>query len=293
MTGAIDSRRVAVLVLNWHGADDTIGCLRSLADLDASPGVIRVIDNGSEDDSASRIRAAFPDLDVTVHDDNRGFGAGHNPVLAELLGADPESACDWIWLVNNDARVAPDTLNRMLELAARTPSAGVIGAAIHHLDPPHALQALGGGHIDWWRGRSFEIADPKSSASLDYITGACMLLSADALRAVGTFDPRYFMYWEDADLCRRIVHAGWTLEVARNARVLHRRSSSIGEASPRKDFLMNASGLRFFRRHGPLGGWPAIFVGVTGRLARRLIRGQWKEAAAVHAGVRAGLKKDQ
>lgn len=277
---------VAVVVLNFNGADDTLACLESLAALQSAPGAIHVVDNASEDDSVERIRHAFPSVSVSTNATNLGFGAGLNPVLKTLLEAD----LDWIWLLNNDTRIEPDALENLLEQAGAHSDAGAIGARIVDMDPPRAVQAWGGGRIGWWRGNSRHFTRKVSDERLDYLTGASMLLRAEALRETGLFDPRFFLYWEDVDLCIRLRATGWKLTVAPDAVVRHRLSGTTGESSPRKDELINASAARFFRKHGPLGGWPAIATGVGGRIARRLLRGDFEAARAVWRGAVSGFR---
>lgn len=277
--------RVAVAVLNYNGADDTLACLRSLAALERAPGTVRVVDNASADDSVERIRSEFPAVDVSVNAANLGFGEGLNPTLARLL----DEGWPWIWLVNNDARAEPDALERLIEHARRHPDAGALGCRVVEADPPHAVQSWGGGRIGWWRGNTRHLIDPAHGSRLDYITGASMLLRADALREIGLFDPRFFVYWEDVDLCLRLRAAGWRLAVAPDAVVHHRLSSTAGSETHAKDALINASAVRFFRKHGRLGGWPAIVVGVSGRIAKRALRGDLAAAAAVWRGALEGL----
>lgn len=277
--------RVALLVLNYRGVDDTLACLAAVGQLDPAPARVIVIDNGSDDDSVERLRAAHPTLDLRCNPRNLGYGAGQNAVLAELL----DDGFDWIWLLNNDARPRQDALGRMLDAAARDARIGAVGARLLDADPPHGLQTLGGGHVHWWRGRSREWGrDREPKPELDYLTGASLLLRSAALRQVGLFDERYFLYWEDVDLCLRMKQAGWTLKVAADAEVLHRQSASTGEGSAAKDRLINAAAVKFFRKHGPLGGWPAILIGTAGRVGKRLLGGRFRQAAAVIRGVVGG-----
>ncbi len=281
-SSAVAPEQVAVVVLNHNGAADTLDCLRSLAALRDAPGTIRLVDNASSDDSVERIRAAFPDLDVSVNAVNLGFGAGLDPTLESLLS----EGWEWIWLLNNDAQVASDALEKLLEHAARNPDAGALGARIVDMEPPHALQSWGGGRIGWWRGNSVHLRSPGDDAELDYLTGASLLLRSRALNSTGLFDPRFFVYWEDVDLCLRLRERGWRLTVAPEAVIRHRLSATTHS---NKDELMNASAVRFFRKHGPWGGWPAIVLGVSARIARRALRGDFVAARAVWRGARSGL----
>ncbi|MEX2497797.1 MAG: glycosyltransferase family 2 protein [Wenzhouxiangellaceae bacterium] len=278
---------VAVVVLNFNGADDTLACLESLGQMRPGPGTLLVVDNASDDDSVPRIRAAFPGAQVSVNESNLGFGGGLNPLLEDVI----RDGHEWVWLLNNDTRVAPDALAQMLEHASAHPEAGAVGARILDMHPPYATQTWGGGRIAWWRGSSRHCTAGTGDEQLDYITGASMLLRVAALQDAGLFDPRFFLYWEDVDLCLRLRRHGWRLTVAADAAVHHRLSGTTGEASAGKDELINASAVRFFRKHAPLGGWPAIVIGTTARIARRLLRGDLAAARAVWRGVWNGLRK--
>ncbi|MGB0513319.1 MAG: glycosyltransferase family 2 protein [Wenzhouxiangellaceae bacterium] len=284
MNAAANADRVAAVVLNHKRADDTIACVESLRGLNTPPGAIELIDNASSDDSVARLRATLPDLPLTVNPRNLGFGGGQNEVIQRLM----DDEFEWIWLLNNDARAAPDTLEGLLK-RARDKRVGAVGALLRDLEPPRGVQAVGGGHVIWWRGSSREWRGERNRP-LDYITGACMLLRAEALRQIGLFDPRFFMYWEDVDLCLRMRRAGWTLAVAEDAVIFHRQSTSTDSTT--KDRLINASTTRFFRKHAPLGGWPAILIGTAARIARRLATGRPAHARAVLQGVRDGLKNE-
>lgn len=283
----MNATRVAAIVLNWRGADDTLACLKSLHAQQRKPDTICVIDNASDDDSVARIQAAYPHVELAVNAKNEGYGRGHNPTLERLLS----EGYTWLWLVNNDAEVRNDGLKHLLEHAGQQPAAGAIGAMIYEHDRPDQLQACGGGRVDWWLGRSSQFLEPVEDARLDYITGACLFLRADALRQIGLFDPAFFMYWEDVDLCLRLKQAGWSLSVAPQAHVLHRSSGSLDHDPLLKDRLMNASAVHFFRTHGAWGGWPALAAGIGGRVMKRVLSGRWAAAGAVMRGAMHGLRK--
>ncbi len=276
--------RVALVILHFEALSDTLSCLDSVAALTRPPDRLIVIDNGSSADPSAAIMACYPRVELRRNARNLGFGGGHNPWLAELLAQD----IDWIWLLNNDTRVEPESLQAMLEYAASEQSLGAVGATLRALEPPHPVLAIGGGRVQPWLGRSRHVRS--AAVSPDYITGACLLLRADALRQCGLFDPGYFMYWEDVDLCFRLRAAGWTLGVATAASVFHAEGATGDLDRPLRAEWLNASAVRFFRQHGPLGGWPAIVVGVGARLCKRLFSLRMAEASAVLRGALQGLQ---
>jgi GT2 family glycosyltransferase len=118
---------------------------------------------------------------------------------------------------------------------------------------------------------------------LQYLTAASVLLRATAIREAGSFDQRFFMYWEDADLSLRLKKAGWKLAVAEDARVLHRESASLGKRSPTLDLYYSRSVVVFFRKHSTFP-WIAIAVSAGGRLIKRLLTGHFRSALAIVKG---------
>lgn len=275
---------VHVLVLNWNGAPDTLACLASLDRLDYPNAAVVVIDNGSGDDSVARIRRERPHQELIENGANLGFGAGNNRGIRRALAA----GADYVWVLNNDAVVEPATLSAMVAAAEADSRLGAVGSALYHLDRPERMQAWGGGWVDLWSGRAGHFVTPVADAALAYLTGASLLLRAAALRQVGDFDEEFFMYWEDADLGLRLRRAGWGLAVAAEGRVRHAESGSLGKGNPTLDRYYNRSAVRFFRKHAPLPAVP-IAVGGLGRLAKRLLHGEWRRLWAVGQGTVQGL----
>lgn len=265
---------VAIVVLNWNGWRDTLRCVASLRSLQGVAAQILVVDNGSTDGSVSRLRQQLPDLVLLESGANLGFGGGCNIGIryAQQAGA------EFIWLINNDAEVAPDTLSALLGVAQADPRLGAVGSVIYEGDATDRVQVWGGGSVNLWLGTSRHRRAP---GSIDFVSGASMLLRSRALHEVGLFDAqRFFMYWEDTDLGFRLRRAGWALGVATQSRVWHRESSSLGQGSVPWDRHSVQSGVRFLRKHAPV---PALSIALM--LARLVIKrcalGRWDRVAAV------------
>ncbi|HEX5760194.1 MAG TPA: glycosyltransferase family 2 protein, partial [Thermoanaerobaculia bacterium] len=187
---------VAVVLVNWNGAADTLATLRSL---DAAHGRERlrplVVDNGSTDGSAARLRAERPDVELVESGANLGFAGGNEVGLRRVL-ADPEVG--WVLLLNTDVEVDPGFLEPLLA-ACLDPSVGAAGPKILYFDPPERLWAAGGRlriretvTVELGRG---EPDGPRWSRAADvtYLTTCCLLVPRDALERVGPLDPAYFI----------------------------------------------------------------------------------------------------
>jgi GT2 family glycosyltransferase len=286
------AKSVAIVILNWNGAQDTLACLNSLEELQYPAHVI-VVDNASSDDSISRLRAAHPDLDLIVNTSNAGFGAGNNLGIRRAL----ESGADFVWLLNNDTSVLPQTLTALMAAATRVDMrVGVVGSVLYDWDGQPVrgdswcqVQAWGGGLIQLYWGRTQHVVVPVPIGLNHFMTAASILVSREAFEATGGFDEAFFMYWEDVDLCFRIRQAGFQMVVAEEARVLHRVSAASARNLFRHDQTFNASAVHFFRKHSRVP-WLPIIVGVGLRCLKRLVRGEFARAKAVLTGALMGLR---
>ncbi len=284
------SPRVHTILVNWNNYTDTAVCLLSLRQVNYDNHEVILVDNGSTDNSPSRIRNAFPDLNIVELGRNLGFAGACNAGIRYALSQGSE----FVWLLNIDTTVDRDALQALVDKARRSPRSAACGSAIYFMDDPQRLQAWGGGHVNFWLGRSRHYLQAVPDNSVEFITGASMLISRKAIESIGLLDEHFFMYWEDADYCFRLRCSGWNLSVAGQSRVWHKGSSSVGKESVKLDRYFNASAKRFFRKHAaaPL---LAIWIGSTLRFAKRALRGEWTRARAVLAGVLAretSIKQD-
>ena len=282
------SSLVVVILLNWHGWRDTIACLESLASIDYANYRVLVVDNDSTDDSVARIRAAHPGVPILETGRNLGFSGGCNVGIRRAV----EEGADYVWLLNNDTTVDPQALTDMVAVAEADLGVGAVGSVLYYLDSPKDIQAWGGGRVCFWSGRTRHHLGPVPSARLHYLTAASILLRRRALEEVGLLDENtFFMYWEDTDFSFRLRKAGWRLAVADQSIVLHREHAATGKGSPLLDYYFNESAVRFFRRYASIPAWP-ISIGVLGRLAKRVLRGNLLGFVATLRGTYAGLRKN-
>ncbi len=273
-------RKVGIVLLNWNGWKDTCACLESLRRLDAVKFEVIVVDNASTNGSASQIRRRYPEARLIETGRNLGFAGGCNVGIRHLI----EQRFDFVWLLNNDTCVGPGALQALVSKARRSRNMGAIGSVIHPSDRRTSIEAWGGGYVDFWLGRSRHFQHPVPDQSLEFITGASMLIRKEAIEDVGLLDERFFMYWEDADFCFRLRRAGWQLGVADESRIWHKGSASVGKESAKLDLYFNASARRFFRKHAPIPSLP-IWMGSALRIGKRAVKGDWIRARAVLGAV--------
>lgn len=244
--------RIAAVVLNWRRADDTIAAVRALR-ADASDVDVIVVDNASEDGSADAIAAALPEVTLIRNERNEGYAGGNNAGIAAALERDPAS----ILILNNDAIVQPGCLEALR--ARRRGVWGIVAPVSFLADRPDVIDfwvarvdlpnmaLIAPGRDEPWPGYT----EPEET---DYATGSAVLVDADLLRRIGPFDERFFLVWEDVDLCLRARRAGARCLVTPDARVLHGRSRSFGgDGSPLFKYFFVRNSFLVLERHGR---WP-------------------------------------
>lgn len=272
--------RVAIVVLNWNGWQDTLACVASLQALDYPNFHIVLVDNGSTDGSEAHLRRALPMVGLLQTGANLGFGGGCNVGLRQALA----TGADYVWLVNSDATVEPGALSALVRRAGEDATLGAVGSVLLDADAAARVQLWGGGRVGLWTGRSVHCKS--SGQTLDFVSGASLLLRRAALEQVGLFDDaRFFMYWEDTDLGFRLRKAGWRLGVAADSTIRHKQSASLGLGNPLLDEYATRSCVRFLRRHAPMP-WVSVGLVLVRMVAKRILIGRPDRLRAVLRGYR-------
>lgn len=262
---------VAAIILNWNRRDDTLACLGSLQDIDYQNLQVILVDNGSTDGTVAAVRQRFPDVEIIQNDANLGYAAGCNVALREILRRE----IDYVLLLNNDTVVAHNMLNRLVAVAEASPEAGMLGPTIWHFDTPERLWAGG------QRVRPITLSgqpphgDPHGAQPYEvgYIFGCGLLLRRQLLEDVGLFDERFFMYYEDQDLCLRARNHGYRLLIVPAAKMWHKVSASTGGAgTPLNKYYLARSSVLFYAKHTPRLLWPLIVLYRSGSAMRTVGR---------------------
>lgn len=251
---------VAILVLNYNGEDCLPKCLESLRNLHYPNYKVVVIDNGSSDQSFVSAQKKYPEYIYLTKKYNSGFAAGMNTgiVYAQNQGY------DFVWLMNYDAEVCPDTLDILIEAHVRNPRIKAMSPVIKN---PDNSVWFAGGSINFFRMRTEHTRHIKKESpyQTDFLTGCAPIFSAELLQQVGNFDERFFLYYEDADLSARLTKKGESLYVVPKAVVIHAEKSST---NPKKLYYLVHFGLLFFALHTSTYLRPYIIGYVT---IRRLV----------------------
>jgi len=242
--------KIGIIILNWNNADGTMACLEALERLECVVGYPLVVDNGSADDSVTRIRARFPGVQVLETGRNLGYTGGNNLGIEHALG----QGCDYVWLLNDDVLVAPDSLAVLVDCARARPEAGLLGPKVYTLEDPHRILSAGGLFQSDWRYRHRGLGELDEGQfdvvrEVDYLSGCALLASRRLIEQVGALDDRFFAYHEDIEWGYRARKGGFQVLFVPGARVWHPDTVSRDTLSALVTYYTSRNHLLFLTKH--------------------------------------------
>jgi len=237
-----------------------------------------VVDNASQDGSLEAVRARFPRVRVVANAQNVGFARACNQGLRE-------TRAPLVLFLNPDAALEPGALAALASLLEARPRIGIAGPRTRNSNGD--IQVSTGPDLSLaseWRQRRLVRGvvhrDPRALAAAearhavehepDWVSGACLLARREAFLAVGGFDEGFFLYEEDADLCRRVRAAGWQVLFTPTAEVRHARGLSMARAPQRAHLEYHRSHLRYYCKHRGLPQRAALRLLLAGRAGLEL-----------------------
>ncbi len=259
--------------------ESCLNSIRQYAGLPPEEYEVHVIDNHSADDSVEMVREQFPEFLLTANPDNKGFGRANNQAFSQCRGK-------YILLLNPDTVVSDNTIPQMLKLMDSLPNAGILGARL--LNSDGTFQRASGGalptlkNIAWhwlflfhllpkrWAPQpTFLIEDRQGTFDIGWVSGAALMLRPAAV-GENIFDPQFFMYGEDLELCDRVQKSGWRVLYTSNASVMHHLRQSVSKHSSAEIQASVVKGNRaYFRiRHGQMKTWLYDFLLTCGYSSR-------------------------
>ncbi len=264
---------VSVVVVSYNDLELLTATINSVATAMEQAGIsgeVIVVDNASQDASAATVRDRFPEVRLIANDMNMGFGNAANQGMLAAHGA-------YVVVLKPSVEVQPGFFGATLAFLAEQPHVGVVGPHVQQPDGVSqstcrrshtwATTLLERTPLQWWLGETSALQrfycrdlDETQPAMVDWVVGACLVVRRAVLQAVGGFDPRFFMYFEETDWCQRINAAGWQVAYFPGAHVLHHRSQSAGQDQIARALNFHHSRQKFLAKE-------------RGRLAALVLRG--------------------
>lgn len=261
---------LSVLVVNFNTRDLTLDCLRSLhRETSIATFELLIWDNGSSDGSVDAIRAEFPEARVIDSPSNLGFGAANNELATLAQG-------EKLLLLNPDTVVLTGGVDRLLAFSRANPDARLVGGRTLNPDRSLAPGSCWGAPTLWstaslalglsslFAGSSF--FNPEAMPGwkrdkvreVDVVAGCWLMIDRDLWSELRGFDPIFFMYGEDADLCVRARALGARIQIDPTAEVIHIGGASEKIRADKMVRLLTAKAQFFGLHWSPIRAWVGL-----------------------------------
>lgn len=275
-------KQLDIIIVNYNSTDYLLKCLESIyrdigENISAS---IFVFDNASNDD-VGRVFRQYPDVRLTVSRRNIGFARAVNACVAQ--GDSP-----YMLILNPDAVIQEGFFQTTLGYIEENQRVGVLGPRIYNEDFtvqgsarsfPSPVTSLFGRNSILTRmfpdnritRKNILYTDirEKTPVKVDWVSGACMIVRRQAVYDVGMLDEKFFMYWEDADWCRRMGDKGWDVIYYPEASVIHFVGGSSEKNLIKSVIEFHKSVYYFYVKHHPSSNWVST-TAVLGSLGVRI-----------------------
>jgi hypothetical protein len=255
-----------VIIVNFKSTRWVLSCLDSFRGEISRQDVKVFVQDNCSDDEVERIKTLFPEAFVSINAANIGFARAVNRALAT-------SESPYVVILNPDTLVLDGFFSSALGYMERNHEVGVLGPAVLNDDGtvqgsarafPTFLTGLFGrnspltkllpGNAITRANIPSERSDGKTPTEVDWVSGACMVVRRKAIAEVGPLDPRFFVYWEDADWCKRMWKKGWKVVYFPPAKVLHHVGASSSTRPVRSLYQFHKSSYKLFYKHAGAPG---------------------------------------
>ena len=259
-------KKIALVILHFNNKDLTLGCLNSIKNLVIKGFSLEVIiiDNSLKNELLN-LRSKFKEFVFLNPEKNLGFTGGNNLGLKKAL----EDGADYLFIVNNDTILDKNLLINLLKEMDSDQSIGILGPKIYFAPGYEFHQEkykptdegkviwYAGGLIDWQNilasHRGVDEIDKgqyEQKIETDFVSGCAMFVKREVFDKVGLFDDKYFLYWEDVDLCTRVKKANFKVMFFPQAKVWHANAGSSEVGGSLHDYYMTRNRMLFGLRYG-------------------------------------------
>ncbi len=240
---------VSIITVNYNQAEVTCALLESLNKTTYPNLEVIVVDNHSTRDDPSIIKKRYPNIVFIQNPINYGFAAGNNYGLMRARG-------EYVMLLNNDIEVPPGFLEPLVAKLENHPEIGAVSPRIKFFYQPDTIQYAGYTPMDKVTIRNSAIGyrekdhgqynEDRETASAH---GAAMMVPVRVVKEIGLMSYIFFLYYEEADWCERILRAGYKIYYVGSSYVLHKESITTGKLSTLKIYYLNRNRIVFMRRN--------------------------------------------
>ncbi|RME69601.1 MAG: glycosyltransferase family 2 protein [Chloroflexi bacterium] len=272
----ISDPKVVAVIVTWNKCRQLVRCINSLLYSSYPLEAIVIVDNASTDGTVEVIRRRFarlPKIHLVENETNLGGSGGFFTGINVAARYHP----DYFWLLDNDVIVDPGALTQLLAVFHQMPESGIVGSKIYFAESPDIIWSFGA-RVNHWLGRISVIGDKEKDngqydriIEVDYVPMCSMLVSSRVIEAIGSVDPQYFVYSDDADFCTRSQRAGFKVYSTPDSLVWHDVTLNSQRMSPFAAYYFTRNYVHYFLRFSPRWYRPGIALFLFLFLIRRLL----------------------
>lgn len=279
---------VSLIIPTYDGKDLLINLLKSLKNLDYKNYEVIIVDNGSSDNTYEFIKNRYTSYKFKIFrlENNLGFAGGMNFGIRHSAG-------DYIVVMNNDMEVTKKWLKELVDVAETDKNIGIVGSSMTTKN----INFMRLGYLEsnkiFFNFRPFDVPKNKKLPEIIQIDNTFGLTKKKLLEKIGLFDDKYFIYWEEVDLCYRAKKAGYKIVVATKAKIYHNTSSTMKKYTYQKIYHYHKNKIRFIMKN--LGFYriiviPTTFIQFSGEIISYIIKGDLKAVSTILKSILWNLK---
>lgn len=252
--------KLSIIIVSWNVREDLLRCIRSIEENKPSCTFeVIIVDNASTDGTVDIIQKHFSEISLIINNDNRGFAAANNQALKK-------SQSKYILFLGPDTIIHPKSLDILVEFMDSNEDAGACGPKLLNADGSTqdsvrrfpsfrgalhrhtAFKFVGIFKGEYRKWLMYDFKNDKQR-DVDQVMGAALMIRRSVTEQVGVMDERFFMYYEEVDLCYRTKQASWRIVYIPEAVITHIGGGSSGQIPLSKRIMAMTSLLKFFRKH--------------------------------------------
>lgn len=222
---------VAIVTHNDKEASYIVSCLSSLYKNSYTNFTCIAVDHASSDIITKKIRKKFPQVKVFKNKNDKGLAAAQNQTIRYFLS----KKSDYILLLNPDTISKPSLIQEMIGVFEKNINAAVVGPIILYQNDPQKIWFAGGSYSQFFAitqhpfmNQSLTSVNLKTT-TVDFITGACIMIRADIFKKVGFLPENYFLYFEDVFFCQKVRSLGYSCVLLAKPLIKHLVSGATGK----------------------------------------------------------------
>ncbi len=263
---------VSVIIVNYNGGIYTEQCLLSLKQFAPSLDYeVIIVDNNSADGSGHRLKKDFPEHQVFLLEQNQGFSSANNFGVMKACG-------DFLFFVNNDTLFTSDIITPLAVFMKQNETNGIAAPSLSNEDGSFQISyGKFPSLLNEWKTKREVVV----SGNIEWVTGAAMMVRRSVFEQAGGFDEKYFMYFEDIDLCFRVLRNGFSIKYFQELSLIHLGGKSYDVSNAKIQTEYRKSQLRFYDKFRSIPQRIFLRIYLFLKFAVRFLTASGKKTSAV------------